>query len=269
MPEVTAHAPGTASWAELTTPNMAASKEFYCGVFGWYSYTLTVPGRDDYEIFTLGGVQGPEVTGAYALADESEPGSWTCYFRSDDIPATLDVVLAAGGQVTVEPTDVADLGRMAMCADSQGADFALWLPYNLKGAGVVDEPNAMCWVELACPDIQEARRFYGKVFGWTAVDRSYYAPEYTNWKIGNWSVAGMVPIEEWWPRGFPPHWIPYFWVADCDVTIGRAADLGARVHVPPVDIEPGRFAVMTDPTGARLAVIAPFVRDRIEGRTRP
>ena len=263
MPEVTEHAPGTAAWAELTTPNVAASKDFYRRVFGWYSYTAAVSPLGDYEIFTLGGIQGPEVTGATQLADEAEPGSWTCYFRTDDIPGTLDVVQAAGGRVTVEPTDYADLGRMTLCSDSQGADFALWLPYNLKGAGVVDEPGAMCWVELACPDVQEARRFYGKVFGWTPVDRAYYSPDYTTWKIDNWSVAGMVPLKEWWPGDFPPHWIPYFWVSDCDAVTARAADLGAQIYVPPVDIGPGRFAAMSDPTGARLAVITPSPGDRL------
>ncbi|TYB46818.1 VOC family protein [Actinomadura chibensis] len=260
MPEVTAHAPGTVAWMELATPSVDASRTFYREVFGWYSYTLTVSPLGDYEIFTLGGVQGPEVTGAQPLADESQPGSWTCYFRTDDPPATLDAVRAAGGLVAAEPTDVGDLGRGALCSDSQGADFGLWLPYNLKGAGVIDEPNAMCWVELACPDVQDARRFYGSVFGWTPVDRTYYAPDYTNWKLGGRSVAGLVPIEEWWPRSFPPHWTPYFWVSDCDATTSRAADLGAHVYVQPVDIGPGRFSVLTDPTGARLALITPSSR---------
>lgn len=269
MPEVTAHAPGTASWAELATPDMDASKEFYCGLFGWYAYTMTLGHLGEYEIFTLDDIQGPEVAGLVELLDEDQPPSWTCYFRTDDIPATLDAVRAAGGQELMPPTDVANLGRLALCADSQAADFGLWLPYNLKGAGVVDEPGAMCWVELACPDIQEARRFYGRVFGWTAVDRSYYSPTYTDWKIGDWSVAGMVPIEDWWPPGFPPHWIPYFWVSDCDAAAARAADLGARIHVPPTDISLGRFCVMTDPSGARLAVIAPVGPDRDTMRRLP
>ncbi|TDD92147.1 VOC family protein [Actinomadura darangshiensis] len=268
MPEVTAHAPGFPSWAELSSPDVAASNAFYCELFGWYVYTMeNVFG--DYHVFTLGGVEGPAVAGMQPLVDDSAKPSWTCYFRSDDIPATLDTVRAMGGRELLEPTDVNNLGRMALCGDPEGADFALWEPYDFPGAEVVDEPSAMCWVELATHDIDGARRFYNAVFGWRSVDRSYYEPAYTNWKIGDWSVAGMLPLESWWPVGFPPHWIPYFWVLDCDATAARAAELGAVVHVPPTDIKPGRLSVLTDPAGARLAVLTPAVDDRAAVRSRP
>jgi predicted enzyme related to lactoylglutathione lyase len=268
MPEVTSFAPGFPSWAELASPDLERSKDFYCELFGWYCYTLTAD-IGEYEVFTLGDVQGPEVGGMQSLADDSQPASWTCYFRTDDIPACLDTVRAAGGLVLVEPTDIADLGQMALCADPEGADFALWYPYRLQGAGVVDEPGAMCWVELAGHDVEGERRFYGEVFGWRSVTRDYYSSGYTNWKVGDWSVAGMVPMQEWWPAGFPAHWTPYFWVADCDDATARAAELGARVRVQPVDIRPGRFSVVTDPTGARLALLTPAVRDRAAVRSRP
>ncbi|NDU76916.1 VOC family protein [Actinomadura sp. DSM 109109] len=265
MPEVTTYAPGYPTWAELATPDVGSSRRFYCELFGWGIYTLAGD-LDDYSIFTLGDVQGPEVAGMQPLADDSMEPTWTCYFRTDDIPATLDVVRAMGGHELSEPTDLAHLGRMAHCADPEGADFALWTPHEFEGAGVVDEPSAMCWMELAARDIEGARRFYGKVFGWTAVDRDYYELQYTNWRVGEWSVAGMVPLEEWWPADFDPHWIPYFWVSDCDASAARAAELGATVHLPPTDIVPGRFAVMTDPCGARLAVLTPAPDSRITRR---
>ncbi|WP_433477566.1 VOC family protein [Spirillospora sp. CA-142024] len=256
MPEVTAHAPGYPTWAELASPDVRASKRFYCEVFGWYAYTLT-GSLGEYYVFTLRDVGGPAVAGMQPLADDSMQPTWTCYFRTDDMEATLETVRAMGGQELSEPTDAANLGRMAHCCDPEGADFALWLPYDFQGADVVDEPSAMCWVELAAHDIEGARRFYGAVFGWKAVDRSYYTPTYTNWKIGDWTVAGMVPLEELGSADFEAHWVPFFWVSDCDATAARAADLGARIHFPPTDIKPGRFAVMTDPAGARLGIVTP------------
>ncbi|WP_285917990.1 VOC family protein [Actinomadura opuntiae] len=268
MPEVTGHAPGRPSWAELASPDVKASGAFYCRLFGWYVYTLTVPELGDYDVFTLGDVQGPEVAGMQSLADDAQPPSWTCYFRTDDIDATLDTIKAAGGAELVPPTDVSDLGRMALCTDPEGADFALWTAGNLKGAGVVDEPNTMCWVELACHDTEEARRFYGKVFGWQTVEREYYTP-YTNFKVGDWSVGGMVSIDQLRRYDYEaePHWIPYFWVGDCDATAALTAELGGRVLLPPTDIGPGRYAVLADPAGARLAVITP-ARDDGPGEAR-
>ncbi|MEV3920124.1 VOC family protein [Actinomadura coerulea] len=265
MPEVTAHAPGYPSWAELVSPDVRASQRFYCTLFGWDAYTLAGD-LNDYSIFTLGDVQGPEVAGMQPLADDSMRPTWTCYFRTDDIGAALDRVRAMGGKELSEPTDASNLGRMAHCSDPEGADFALWTPYSFQGAGVVNEPSAMCWMELAVRDVEGARRFYGEVFGWRAVDRSYLAPGYTNWKVGEWSVAGMVPLDESWPAHLEPHWTPYFWVSDCDATAARAAEMGALVHIPPTDIEPGRFAVMTDPCGARLAVLTPAPGSRLYSR---
>ncbi|TDC96974.1 VOC family protein [Actinomadura sp. 7K507] len=253
--------PGYASWAELASSDMGKSRDFYGALFGWDTYTLTAPEVGEFEVFTLGGIQGPEIGGMYGLADDSLRSAWTIYFRTDDLPATLDAVRAAGGQVLLEPMNLADLGRLAHCTDSQGADFALWVAYNLKGAGVVDEPSAMCWVELACSDIEEARRFYGEVFGWKAVDRPYARPVYTNWKVGDWAVAGMVSLDERWPSDGLPRWTPYFWVSDCDASAARAAELGARVRIPPTDIEPGRFSILTDPAGARLAIFTPAAPD--------
>ncbi|MFI0352634.1 VOC family protein [Actinomadura sp. 9N407] len=263
------HAPGWPSWVELASPDAEASKEFYCGLFGWYVYALTVPGFGDYDIFTFGDVHGPEVAGMQSLADDAQPPSWTCYFRTDDLQGCVDTVKAEGGQELLPSTDISGLGRLALCSDSEGADFGLWVPGSLQGAGVVDEPSAMCWVELACRDVQEARRFYGRVFGWRAADRDFYDSVYTVFKVGEWSVAGMVSMDELWPPDYPVHWIPYFWVDDCDASAARATELGAQVRIPPTDIEPGRFSMMTDPAGARLAVITPAVADRTEVRRRP
>ncbi|GLZ06060.1 glyoxalase [Actinomadura sp. NBRC 104412] len=258
MPEVTSHAPGWPSWVDLHSPDTRRSKEFYTDLFGWDAYTMTVPGFGDREMFTLGGIQGPEVAGMHPLADDTQPPSWMCYFRSDDIQATMETVRAAGGRELAPPADLANLGHMALCSDPEGADFALWTPYNLAGAGVVDEPSAMCWVELACRDTEQARRYYNEVFGWKGIDVEHSGSDYTKFLLGeDRPLAGMVRMDERWPQDVPPHWIPYFQVADCDEAAARAAGLGASIQYGPADIPAGRYAVMTDPTGARLAVMTP------------
>jgi len=256
MPEVSAHPPGWPAWVELHSPNIERSREFYTGLFGWDVYTITVDSYGEWEMFTLGGIQGPEVAGMHALADDTQPPSWNCHFRTDDVQGAVEAATAAGGQELVPPADLADLGHMALCCDPEGADFGLWTPYNLAGAGVVDEPSAMCWVELACRDTAQAGRFYRQVFGWHAVDHDDDATPYTTFRVGEWPVAGMVRMDRLWPPDYPSHWIPYFEVADCDAATARAAERGARIRVGPADVPPGRVTIMTDPTGARLAVIA-------------
>jgi predicted enzyme related to lactoylglutathione lyase len=58
------------------------------------------------------------------------------------------------------------------------------------------------------------------------------------------------------PADVPPHWAVYFAVADTDAAVARIAELGGSVMMPPMDIEPGRFAVVADPYGAAFNVIA-------------
>lgn len=264
------HRPGWPCWIELATPDSDVSKAFYSGLFGWGSYTLVIPDRADVEVFTLGSIGGPEVAGLQLLADPAQPASWMCFFRVEDVDGTLASALGAGGRDLIEPTDVANLGRTAVCADPEGADFTVIDLYDFHGASVVDEPSAPCWIELATRDVAAARRFYGQVFGWRPVDRDYYGSVYTEYKVDDGkSVAGMVLMDHRWPPDYHPHWMPYFEVADCDTSAARAADLGGRVHVPPTNIHPGRFAVLTDPTGARLGIITPDPTTRATFRLNP
>ncbi|GAA2158855.1 VOC family protein [Actinomadura napierensis] len=246
---------GWPGWVDLASPDVPVSKGFYRDLFGWSDFTLAVPGYGDYEIFTLGGDQGPEVAGMQPLTDDAQPPTWTCYFRVEDLQVTADAVDAAGGQELMPPTNVADLGQLALFQDCQGADFGVALPGILRvRAGT--EPSAVRWVELMCPDTRQARHFYSAVFGWQAVDSVYRGRPFIDWRIGDRSFGGTVTTDELPPHA-PAQWIPYFRVTDCDASAARAAELGARIQVPPTDTQPGRSARMIDPTGAGLGIIAP------------
>ena len=53
----------------------------------------------------------------------------------------------------------------------------------------------------------------------------------------------------------PAVWGIYFAVDDTDKTVEVAKANGGTVIQEPMDIEPGRFAVLADPTGAMFNVI--------------
>jgi predicted enzyme related to lactoylglutathione lyase len=57
------------------------------------------------------------------------------------------------------------------------------------------------------------------------------------------------------PAEVPPYWGVYFAVGDTDATARRVVELGGTIMMPPRDIEPGRFAIAVDPTGAMFSVI--------------
>ena len=57
------------------------------------------------------------------------------------------------------------------------------------------------------------------------------------------------------PAEVPAYWGVYFAVDDADAAVQRIGELGGDIMVPPRDIEPGRFAIATDPGGAMFSVI--------------
>ncbi|MFA1541837.1 VOC family protein [Actinomadura monticuli] len=259
---------GMPSWADLASPDPRASKEFYSGLFGWGSYTLNADALGDYEVFT-DGERESGVAGLQVLTDDTQPPSWTCYFRVDDVDASVGTVLAAGGHLRVDPVDVAHIARIALFADDQGAEFAVWQPGASGDTTVIGDRSAARWVELACRDVDRAERFYGAVFGWSAEKLDDPRFTYTRWSAGRVLVAGVVPMGGQWPAGHPSHWTPYFEAPDCAAATAEATAMGARVRLPPTTIAEGTISLMTDPVGVRFGVIAPKPPAGSAGLTSP
>jgi uncharacterized protein len=107
--------------------------------------------------------------------------------------------------------------------------------------------GTFCWVDLVTTDVDEARRFYGGLFGWDAPD----GEQYTHWTLEGRDVAGVYTLPD-----VEPAWAGYVAVADADGTAARAAALGGSVEERPHDTSgaAGRRAVIADPIGARVAL---------------
>ena len=243
---------GVPSWVDLGSPDPDAAAAFYSGLFGW-----DVPeGRPEAGGYRIGHVRGRTVAG---LGPQMNPGPpvWTTYVNvtsADDVAAE---VRAAGGAVFMEPFDVMDVGRMGMFADPAGAAFGAWQPRTHPGAGLVNEPGTYCWSELVTADVDGARAFYAAVFGWAAHSQGPAgAGAYTEWKLGDRSIGGMMAKPDEMPAEVPSHWMVYFAVADTDATVKQVGELGGSVMMGPTDIEPGRFAIVADPAGAVFSVLA-------------
>jgi predicted enzyme related to lactoylglutathione lyase len=120
---------------------------------------------------------------------------------------------------------------------------------------LVNEAGAFAWNELNTRDLPASKAFYSEVFGWKPNDIDMGGTSYTEWRLGDNPVAGMLQMPDMVPLEVPAHWLVYFGVDDTDATVSQAAALGATTVVPPTDIPPGRFAVLADPDGATFAVI--------------
>ena len=253
MPERKSYASGMPNWVDLQTTDPAAAKQFYGELFGWSYNDLPVDEANGvyYSMATLKGLNVAAIAGLGDQAAAGVPPHWNSYVSVDDIEASVARVAPAGGTVIAPPFDVFDAGRRAVIQDPTGAMFEMWQPKNNIGASLVNEPGAFSWSELITPDVPKAAAFYDKVFGWGSETHGEQMP-YTEFTLDGNSIAGAMnpPMP-----GIPPLWGIYFSVADTDASAARATALGGSVMAPPMDIEPGRFAVLVDPQGAMFSII--------------
>ncbi|ANW17259.1 VOC family protein [Streptomyces clavuligerus] len=252
----TRYVSGSPNWLDLGTPDIGAAREFYADLFGW-TFVPAGPEAGGYGMFQLDG----ETTAAgMPLAPDQGHPAWSVYFQSPDIDATAEAVRQGGGAVLHGPMDIWDQGRMAYFADPSGASFGCWQPNRNKGLDRVGAEGALCWTELYTPDESAALAFYTAVLGWGTSSMPFpdgsgsYTMVHPASAGPDAMFGGLVPLAA--TGGTTPHWLPYFAVRDCDATVTRARSGGGSALTPAVDLQGvGRFATLTDPAGARFAVM--------------
>ncbi|MBV9844441.1 MAG: VOC family protein [Kutzneria sp.] len=246
MSEVTEYAQGTPCWVDLSTPDIEAAKEFYRTLFDW-DYVVGPPETGGY---TQAMLRGEIVAGLMqAMSEQEQPHAyWTTYLAATDADAIQKAIVDNGGQPLMDVMDVMGAGRMTVATDPTGVRFGVWQPGQHRGALIVNEPGAVIWNDLATPDADRARDFYGTVFG-VETGRTQEGADYTMINAEGRDVGGIFTAD-----GVEPAWNVYFAVADTDATIRTAQGLGATVVREPVDTPYGRMATMRDPQGAAFSL---------------
>ena len=244
---------GLFGWVDLSSTDVDAAKAFYTGLFGWTTEDIPTPMGPAYTMCRLDGATvagiGPQPPGMAGA-----PSAWSSYVMVDDADAICAAVPAAGGAVLMPAMDIMSQGRMAMVQDPSGAVCGIWQPRDHDGADVFNVPGALTWNELQSRDVEPAKAFYSEVFGWRWEDpMEGYSMAILDAKEGDdKSNGGAMAMPPDVPEQVPSYWAVYFLVEDCDASVARATDLGAGVIVEPMQMGPGRFAGITDPTGAAL-----------------
>lgn len=111
---------GAFVWSELTSSDVARSKEFYTEVFGW-----GWGGGDDYPEAQ---VAGRTIAGLLPRADMPPelPDNWLVYFGAADVDAAAGKAAGLGASVIAGPADIPGTGRFAVLMDPLEAAFALF-----------------------------------------------------------------------------------------------------------------------------------------------
>ncbi|MFF8289773.1 VOC family protein [Streptomyces sp. NPDC016309] len=255
----TRHPTGSPDWLDLGTPDPAAALAFYGALFGW-DFRPAGPGTGGHGLFQL---DGRTVAGGPALTPGRAAPAWTLHFRTADADATATAARDGGGTVLSGPADVPGLGRTALLADPAGARFAVRQPGADGGLERVGVPYALCWAELYTRDPAAAMAFYGSVLGLESSCSTRPGDTRSPLVLApadggdDASFGSLVPLRtDPVETAEAPYWTPVFEVPDADATAAGAARLGGTVRLAPEE-RPGlgRFAKLTDPQGARFAVV--------------
>mgnify|MGYP001815537693 CR=1 FL=1 len=114
----------------------------------------------------------------------------------------------------------------------------------------------ICWNELSTTHPDTCKSFYTELFGWQYGESDNTEMEYTEIKLGDGKQFGGMYKTPSEMEGVPPHWMAYVSVDDIDAALAKAAEIGGNIVVHATDIPgTGRFGVITDPTGAAIALI--------------
>jgi uncharacterized protein len=252
-PPSTEHHVGKFIFVELVTPDLAASKTFYGGLFSWTFRDVQVGAVR----YTEGSLDGRPVAGmAYRpiRSGERRQPAWLSFVAVADVDAVKKAALQQGGRSLLEPRDVPGRGRIAVLADPQGAVFGVMAstsgdpPEESVGSG------EWIWASLYTSDPDVAGSFYQTLFDYEVFE----APEagddqHLILASGGYARASANPLPA---AGAHAHWINFVKVDDAARMAARVVALGGKVLLTPRDDRHGgKIAIVADPQGAPFGLL--------------
>jgi uncharacterized protein len=277
MTEQDRYIPGVPCWIDTNRSDPETAVAFYRDLFGWQFEDVLPPGAPGHYFMARLGDRDVAAIGSQPGGAPPDP-AWNTFVWVQDADQTAKLVGAAGGSVVMEPADVGEAGRMAVCTDTEGARFSVWQARRHRGAAVVNEPGSLNFNELHTRDLDAADRFYAAVFGWERIPVgdgfAWALPAYGDFLERRTpgmrqSMAEMGAPDRFWEvvasvrvitDAAAPGWSVTFGVDDTDAIAARAVHLGGRVIVPPFDAPWVRMAIIADPDGAQFTA-SKFVPD--------
>jgi len=248
---------GKVIFVELVTPDLAAAKQFYAGLFGWTFRDIQTGGEGiTYAEASLDGhVVAGLVHKAIPTGEHRQP-AWLTFIAVRDVDAAQQIALQQGAKVLFEPHSIPDRGREAVFADPQGAVFAVLASTSGDPPDVLAAPGEWIWSSLITSDPDAGAAFYQalfdyEVFGLPADGGSGHLLLATD----NYARASVNSLPASKPT-MHPHWLNYIRVEDAVKTTAKLVALGGRVLVEPrVDRQGGKVAVVADPLGAPFGLL--------------
>ncbi len=249
------HHVGKLIFVELVTPDLAASKKFYGGLFGWTFRDIQGNGIE-YAEALLDGRPAAGLIQKNLPAGERRQPKWLSFFAVGDVDEAKKVAAENGAKVLFEPHSIPDRGREAVFSDPQGAVFVVLASSSGDPPDVLAEPGEWIWSSLITSDPDAAAAFYQKLFGYEVFELpSSKAAQHLLLASDSHARASVNSLPANGPN-VHPHWLNYIRVEDAAKMTEKVVALGGRVLVSPrIDRHGGKVAVVTDPLGAPFGLL--------------
>jgi predicted enzyme related to lactoylglutathione lyase len=249
------HHVGKVIFVELVTPDLAAAKQFYAGLFGWTFRDIQAGGK----AYAAAFLDGRPVAGLFQKAmpaGEHRRPAWLTFIAVRDVDAAKRIALQHGAKVLFEPHSIPDRGREAVFADPQGAIFAVLASSSGDPPDVLAAPGEWIWSSLITRDPDTDAAFYQALFDYEVFNLpAEEGAQHLMLASDSYARASANTM----PANVPnmlPHWLNFVRVDDAVKTAAKVVALGGRVLVEPrVDRHGGKVAVVADPMGARFGLL--------------
>jgi len=122
--------------------------------------------------------------------------------------------------------------------------------------------GSFIWYELMTTDPDAAADFYGKVIGWKIAAHSDPGAGGMDYRMivrddGGMAGGVLKLTDEMCQGGAIPCWMPYLYVPDVDAEIKAIEAEGGKLQMPATDLPVGRIAMVLDPQGVPIYLMAP------------
>ena len=262
-PATQEHHVGKIVFVELVTPDLAAAKQFYQGLFGW-----TFRDVEDHGVhYAQAYLDGRTVAGLVHKAmpaGEQKQSAWLSFIAVRDVDAAKKTAMEHGAKVLREPHELASRGREAVFADPQGAVFAVLASSSGDPGDFLAAPGEWIWSSLHTTDPDTDAAFYQAVFDYEVFEQpSGSGALHLTFATDNYARASANSLSG---AKALPHWLNYVRVDDAAKAVAQVVQLGGHVLVEPrEDRHGGKVAIVSDPAGAHFGLMEWKDQDNKEG----
>ena len=190
---------------------------------------------------------------------ETPPPHFMNYVSVENVDEVTTQEATLGATVVAPPMDIPNVGRFSAIQDPTGAIFSLIsLNESYPPIPLTNDPGDITWYELNTKDIEKAKAFYNRLFGWE-ITGSNHNKDYFQITIEGIAFGGMLQINQDWGADWekiPSSWLNYIAVENCDGSVKKIKENGGNICMDEFVVENvGKMAVGSDPTGAVFSVI--------------